>query len=403
MPAPSSYLRLETRGRRTGLPHPVELRYILSQGHFYVIPGKVDSDWFLNALAAGTAKVRLADFLYDAVAQRATEPELAAALAAFSRKYGGRIVGDWYHTSGVCLRLSPIGPPSRRGTARGESNATTTVAEWATKKADYYGDVAAAFDSASEEYDFTISRNFINTWIRRRSIGVLRRYIRPEDVLLEIGCGTGAEAVEISRYVSGIIATDISRNMIDLLSMKVRAKRLAGRVFPLMLGASEISKSRDLAGDRRIRVAYSFNGALNCEPQVGRFVEELHSLLEPSGYFVCSIRNTTCASEMLSHALVLQFDKATPRKKQPIMVSVGGIDIPSTYFPPSRFVRFFKPRFAVRETIALPALLPPAYLNDYYLKLRTHLPLLEKLDPLLSGRFPFNRLGDQTLFVLQKV
>jgi hypothetical protein len=170
-----------------------------------------------------------------------------------------------------------------------------------------------------------------------------------------------------------------------------------------MLGASELSKVRDSIGDQRIRVAYSFNGALNCEPRIERFVSELHSLLEPSGYFVCSIRNTICVSEMLSHALVLQFDKTTPRKRQPIMVSVGGVDIPSTYFSPSRFVGFFKPRFALREMIALPAFLPPANLNDYYLKLRTLVPFLEKLDPLLSGKFPFNRLGDQTLFVLQKV
>ncbi len=309
---------------------------------------------------------------------------------------------DWYQASGACLRLSPTGPPSRRGAIQGESSVTTTVAQWAAKKTDYYGDVAAAFDSASEEYDFTISRNFINTWIRGRSIGVLRRYIRPEDVLLEIGCGTGAEALEISRYVSGIVATDISRSMIDLLSMKVRAKRLVGRIMPLMLGAAEISKAGSLIGDRRIRVAYSFNGALNCEPQIHRFVNELHSLLEPSGYFVCSIRNTVCASEMLSHALVLQFDKATPRKRQPIMVSVGGRDIPSTYFSPSRFVGYFKLRFVLREMIGLPVLLPPAYLNDYYLKLRTGVPVLEKLDSLLSGRFPFNRLGDQTLFVFQK-
>ncbi len=367
-----------------------------------MVPGRKDSDWFLNALHAGTAKVRLGDLIFETSVRQASDSELSTALTGFSRKYGGRIVREWYQASRACLRLTPTGSPTRRGAIQGESSVTTTLAQWAARKTDYYDDVAAAFDSASEEYDFTISRNFINTWIRRRSIEVFRRYIRPEDILLEIGCGTGAEAVELTKYVSGIVATDISRRMIDLLSMKVRAKLLTGRIIPLMLGATEISKVGSLIGDRKIRVAYSFNGGLNCEPRIGRFVEELHSLLEPSGYFVCSIRNTVCASEMLSHALVLQFDKATPRKRQPIMVSVGGRDIPSTYFSPSRFVSFFKSRFIMKEMIGLPALLPPAYLNDYYLKLRTGMPLLEKLDLLLSGSFPFNRLGDQTLFVFQK-
>ncbi len=58
--------------------------------------------------------------------------------------------------------------------------------------------------------------------------------------------------------------------------------------------------------------------------------------------------------------------------------------------------------FRVKETIALPGLLPPAYLNEYYLKLRTITSILERMDDRLSGRFPLNQFGDQTLFVFQR-
>jgi deazaflavin-dependent oxidoreductase (nitroreductase family) len=396
-------LRLETRGRKTGLPHIVELRFVSSGGSYFVFPGRKSSDWYLNAVSSGSAKIRIGEFLIDTAVKPVEGAERAEAMAAFSRKYGKRFVENWYGSSTRCLSLSPRGPTLKRGVVKGELGASTSVEEWVAMKRNYYEDVASAFDSASEEYDFTISRNFINTWIRKRSIHVLLRYASPEDTLLEIGCGTGVEALEISKYVTGIVATDISPSMIELLSLKVRAKHLEGKVVPYVLGATEISKARDFIGGKRIRIAYSFNGALNCEPRIKSFVSELHSLLDASGYFICSIRNTICLSEMVSHALALQFDKTTPRKRQPIMVSVGGRDIPSTYLSPSIFVGFFEPHFVLREMIALPALLPPAYLNDYYLKIRSRMPLLERLDQLLSGKFLFNRLGDQTLFVLQKV
>ena len=60
----------------------------------------------------------------------------------------------------------------------------------------YYSAVSEAFDSASEEYDFTIRQNFINVWIRNRSIKEILSLTKPDDVLLEIGCGTGVEALQ---------------------------------------------------------------------------------------------------------------------------------------------------------------------------------------------------------------
>jgi hypothetical protein len=85
------------------------------------------------------------------------------------------------------------------------------------------------------------------------------------------------------------------------------------------------------------------------------------------------------------------------------MVSVGGMDIPSYYYSPSGFAHIFRPHFRVRKMIGLPAFLPPAYLSNYYLRTGRVRLVLEKLEFLLGDHFPFNRLGDQTLFVFQRV
>lgn len=398
----TNYIRLVTKGRRTGLPHIVELRFALIGGSFYVVAGNRKSDWVQNLLLGKDGTIRLGDRLFAASAALATEDERRKTLAEYKRKYGSTLVRRWYGVAEACLRLTPEGPPTIRGGGTGEFEAKTTLLDWRRSGGDYYSDVAAAFDSASDEYDFTIGRNFINTWIRRRSLEILRHYSRPNDQAVEIGCGTGAEALQVARFVSQLVATDVSQKMIALVKAKVRARGLEGKVIPLGLSAAEISRAAGAVENGTFGFAYSLNGALNCEPRMAQFVRSLHDVLAPGGYFVCSVRNTICLSEVVSHAAVLQFDRMNPRKRQPIMVSVGGLDIPSMYYSPKTFMRFFLPLFRVRKVIALPGLLPPAYLSDYFLSLGGMTSVLEKAEGILSSHFPLNRLGDQTLFVFQR-
>lgn len=396
-------VKLITEGRFTKLPHVVQVRFVFFDGSFFVLAAESKSDWVQNALQEGKAKVRTHESIFNAAVRLALEGEKARAVEAFVSKYGGRVVRDWYSKPAACLRLTPEGPPIRRGVVKGEGEATTSYPDWLSQNQDYYRGIADAFDSASEEYDFTISHNYINTWIRRRSIRELLNFTKPENTLLEVGSGTGAEAIEICRHVSKIIATDISEKMIEILAKKIEARRLSSRIMPLRVRAADIAKAGELADSGRVEVAYSFNGALNCEPELDKFVDGLSSILVPGGYFVCSIRNSFCLGEALSHAAVMQFEKMTPRKKQPVMVSVGGSDIPSFYYQPASFSDYFLAKFKPKKLIGLPAFLPPAYLSDYYVKFKGVASLLEKFELVLGSHFPFNRFGDQSLFVFQNL
>jgi ubiquinone/menaquinone biosynthesis C-methylase UbiE len=396
-------LKLITSGRLTGLPHVAELRYTHLDGSFFVLASSASSDWFLNALALGQCKAKMGEAVYQVTANIATSLDKTRVLDRFQRKYGSRILHQWYKNAQACLRLDPLGPPTTRGATRGENEALVSFHDWKRQGDDYYRSVQHAFDSASEEYDYTISHNYINSWVRKRSINELHRIANAGDVLLEIGCGTGSEAIQISKWVKRIVATDISEKMLDLLERKVKAKRLDGRIIAARARASEVSTVNELLPEGGVRVAYSFNGALNCEPDIHKVPGELSKVVREGGYFLCSIRNTLCLPESLSHSAVFQFDKTATRKEQPTMVSVGGMDIPSYYYSPSRFARIFRSHFQVRKVIGLPAFLPPAYLSDYYLRTGKAGLVLEKLEFLLGDRFPFNRLGDQTLFVFQRV
>jgi len=394
-------LKIVTIGRTTKLPHIVRVRFVVLEGSFFVLAGKRSSDWVLNALKACAAKVRLGNLVIPTVVYEATQEERANTITAFATKYGSRVVRDWYGNVDLAIRLTSEGLPIRRDAIRGEGETTSTYADWRSQNTGYYSSISEAFDSASEEYDFTISHNYINTWIRKRSVSELLGLVRPGDTLVEIGCGTGAEALDIATRVSRIVATDISDQMIEIVRKKIQARRELGRVIPIKLRAADIVRVTEVLNGDKAQAAYSFNGALNCEPDLESFVEGLASVLVPDGYFACSVRNSLCLGEVLSHAATLQFEKMAPRKMQPTMVSVGGFDIPALYYSPSRFAKFFQPKFKLLRVIGLPAFLPPAYLSDYYVKFKKVGSVLERLEHTFGEHFPFNRLGDQTLFVFQ--
>lgn len=395
-------IKIITRGRKTGLPHVVRVRYVTMNGAIYVLSGLKNSDWVLNALHKGEARIRSEEYLLHVSVKEAVEWEHAEVLEAFRKKYGYFITRNWYSSASRCLKLIPLGQPIRRGIIKGENDVTTTYSEWLAQGTSYLKSVALAFDSAAEEYDFTIGNNFINTWIRKKSISELLRWTSSDHTLLEIGCGTGQEAIEVSKHVKRIIATDISNEMIEILSLKLKHRRLEDKIIPVKISAAEIYRIQELLPDLEINGCYSFNGPLNCEPNIKTFAKHLWEILASPGYFICSIRNTVCMSEEISHLLSFQFEKLAPRRHRPIMVSVGGTDIPAFYYPPHFFAKSFEPYFKLKKLIGLPVLLPPAYLNDYYILFRPYTSILEKIEELISSRFPFNLLGDQTLFVFQK-
>lgn len=394
-------IKLITTGRKSGLPHVAVVRFALDSGSYAVISGSPRADWYLNALHQGTAKVRLGEYVQTVACEASLDPTGPRRL--FEAKYGRRVVKEWYSSQATRpLRLTPTSPLVLRGAARGEGQTKLDYAAWKAQGLDYLEAVSGAFDSASEEYDHSIGSNFINVFTRERSIREVLRRVRPDEVVLEIGCGTGTEAIRISKHVKTVVATDVSPAMVSLVRRKVEARRLQGKVEALRLGAVEIGDARNHLPEGRVRVAYSFNGALNCELQIGRFPRELWDLMEPEGVFVCSVRTDFCLEESLFRAGRLKFGKLAPRKRQPIMVSVGGQDIPAYYYNPGRFARLFAPYFRVEKIVGLPAVVPPPSMNDIYVKLRSILSPLELAEAALADRFPFNRWGDQALFVFNR-
>src|SRR5438094_3324473 len=77
-----------------------------------------------------------------------------------------------------------------------------------------------AYDRYASRYDAVLIENKINAYMRSQMIDEERRTFSPGDNLLEIGCGTGDEALELAKRGRRVIAFDASEGMLNQAASK---------------------------------------------------------------------------------------------------------------------------------------------------------------------------------------
>ena len=76
-----------------------------------------------------------------------------------------------------------------------------------------------------------------------KKLARVRGLLRPEDRILEIGCGTGGTALRLADNVSHVTATDISSGMIKIAQSKIEQDGRANVSFQQADAAARIGNS----------------------------------------------------------------------------------------------------------------------------------------------------------------
>jgi SAM-dependent methyltransferase len=265
-----------------------------------------------------------------------------------------------------------------------------------------YGDLEAAFDSVADHYDEHIFGNPMNSWLRSVSVGLMKQLFKPDDVVLEIGCGTGTETVSLAMQGTTVIATDISRKMLERLRCKAERLGLSGRIVTIHARAEKVVDKLREAGYTRLDGAYSNYGAVNTEPKLIQVMQGLHETIKPGGTLLLGVWNKYCLYEIVGYTLRLRFNMTFARIRNPVPVGKSRFCVSSYSYSAGQLRELLKPLFRLEKIYGVEVLLPPSNLTRYLPRGRL-LTLLKKFDLATGRAFPWNRLGDHFLAVYKNV
>lgn len=270
----------------------------------------------------------------------------------------------------------------------------------------YYQQLSKAFDLAAPGYDPLYQTNVVMAWMRQESLALLRAAFPPGSRLLELGCGTGDEALALHRLGYRIVATDVSPQMVATAQRKAAAEGVEGiewRVVP----AGQIGRLVAELGVGAFDGAYSSFGALNCEARLEPIAAALAQLLPVGARVLCSVMNRWCIWEVAWFALHGQ-PRAAVRRLSKGWVAAGladgdaGLTVPVMYYGAAEFARAFAPHFANEQELALPVLWPPPHLEHLVKRHSSLFARLEKWERKVRGRFPFSAWGDHFAICLRR-
>ncbi|HET7809232.1 MAG TPA: class I SAM-dependent methyltransferase [Steroidobacteraceae bacterium] len=212
-----------------------------------------------------------------------------------------------------------------------------------------------AFDHIAEGYDAEFTTSALGRVLRAM---VWQRYAAcfvPGSSLLELGCGTGEDAMHLARAGHRVLATDVSPRMIDCARRKAEASGVADRIrFQV---ASMDSLSAVLGGEVFDGV-YSNFGAVNCVPDLAALARSLAPRLKPHAALVWVIMGRFVPWEMAWY-LVRGDARRAFRRLRRAGSEWRGLTI--HYPTPARCARLLEPHFIFSGARPLGLLLPPSY------------------------------------------
>ena len=257
-----------------------------------------------------------------------------------------------------------------------------------------------AFDSVAADYDGPRGNNTLIQDMRSEMWRILDGTFAPGSRLIDLGCGTGLDAVRMARAGHRVTATDWSQGMVERTRERAARAEVATRVEPMAVGAHELSRV-DGAGE--FDGAYSNLGPLNCVPDLAEMAAQCARLLKPRATLVFSVIGRICPWEIGYYALKRNWPRVRVRFA-PAMVPVGMNKrvVWTRYYTPREFYRAFERHFSLEHFRGLCVLAPPPYLTGVKEKHGRLYERLWRLERRAAGWPVLRNMGDHFVIVMQK-
>jgi len=257
-----------------------------------------------------------------------------------------------------------------------------------------------AFDSVAADYDGPRGNNELIQRMRLTLWDTVRDAVAPGSRLLDLGCGTGLDAVHFAGEGHEVMATDWSPQMVERTRARAIADDLQGRVEAEHLGVQQLGQ---LEGDATYDGIYSNFGPLNCAPDLIALSNQCARLLRPGGALVFSVIGRICPWEVAHYTLRGRFRRAVVRAARgDTPVGMNRHVIWTRYYLPREFYRSFAGQFELSNYRALSLFVPPPYLVEFQRRHPAWCERLGRMDDRVGGWPLLRNMGDHFLIVMRK-
>jgi SAM-dependent methyltransferase len=222
-------------------------------------------------------------------------------------------------------------------------------------------DTREAFDSVAADYDGPRGNNPLVQDMRREMWRWLDTSFPRACHLLELGCGTGLDAVRMAERGHRVTATDWSPLMAERTLARAERALVSEKVEARVLGAHELHR---LEGRALFDGAYSNLGALNCLPDLRVVARECARLIRPGGRMIFAVIGRWCPWEIGYYARRRDWSRIRVRfARGMVPVRMNGHTVWTTYWTPLELYRSFVAEFELAHYRGLCVLAPPPYLT----------------------------------------
>ncbi|MCL4438009.1 MAG: class I SAM-dependent methyltransferase [Candidatus Thermoplasmatota archaeon] len=363
----------------------VDLAFGSEDNWLYLISTGSDARWPSQLLRTGIVSLRIHGNTVKGYASLITsENEKRRVREIFLEKYGSSYFNRYFTNPGRYLRVNISEDSQYR---------PKTYYEWLQEE----------FDAESANYDQHIYGNRINRLLRERSLETIFRFLKPPASVLEIGCGSGTETLEVLKNGNRVTAIDVSEGMLSIVREKANEFLLNDNLTTMKLRASQISEVLDRFGPESFDLVYSTFGALNCEPDIELIPPVLEKLLKKGGHFIAGVYNKFCISELVIQFCLLRIGSLSWRFKNPIPEGHSRFCVDVYSFTPGEFNSLFRKYLRMVSLTGVPVLIPPSNFRRFISITGEKFDSINRIDRKLAGIWPLNRLGDHFLAVYKKV
>lgn len=252
-----------------------------------------------------------------------------------------------------------------------------------------------AFGSVAGHYDGAAGNNASIQMMRRRLQQAVIASVVPEARLLDLGCGTGIDAVALAQQGYAVHAIDVAPEMIDRTAERATLAGVELRVTTQCLGVDDLAR----LGQRSFDGIYSDLGPINCAGNLRLVARVCAGLLPAGAPLVASVMGRLCPWEIGAYFLRGHPRRAFIRfRRDAVPVGLHSGIVWTRYYTPREFTSAFAPWFSLERYEALHAMLPPPYMvpdpkPDGW---------LARLDQRVSAWPVLRDMGDHFLLVLRR-